>query len=120
MTSLFWLSCLLVLFLFMFALAFMQGSSDYLTGEGEVDDKEHFELLLQNFSTLPGAMLALFMSITGGFDWGDMSDALFSAGSAYGIIFIFFIMFMLFGVMNVIIGVFAESCAAQAQKDRHL
>lgn len=72
------------------------------------------------FGTGPNALLSLFLSISGGVDWGDRLDRLAEVSPVYGYAFLFCIFFMTFGVLNVVVASFVDSVSQILWKDREL
>lgn len=119
MRSLFWLGILLVVMLYTFSLAFMQGALNYLA-DLNPSNHEHIEVLqdlekehligmtLLRFKSIPEAMYSLFAAITGGTEWTELLKALSAHSFLMGLLSLFFVLFFIFGVMNVVTGVFVD------------
>merc|ERR1712107_920894 len=89
---------------------------------GVVSDKDSMlcRELVKLFGTMEQALQSLFMSISGGVDWGEVMSPLEDVGWIYGKIFIFYIFFMIFGVLNVVIASFVDSASQISTRDREL
>merc|ERR1712032_62284 len=74
--------------------------------------------LVNAFRSLSRANLTLFACVTGGVDWYEIYWPLYDMFPGFGYFFILYIAFMTVGVLNVIIGIFAESANNSAQKER--
>merc|ERR1711972_1206913 len=72
--SLFWSVIMLLLFFFMFGIAFVQSSTNWLREPDNFDNPDG-EVLQLEFSSVQLAMLALFRASTGGDDWGYFYSA---------------------------------------------
>eukprot|EP00928_Gymnodinium_smaydae_P014174 TRINITY_DN15150_c0_g1_i2.p1 TRINITY_DN15150_c0_g1~~TRINITY_DN15150_c0_g1_i2.p1 ORF type:complete len:726 (+),score=161.48 TRINITY_DN15150_c0_g1_i2:57-2234(+) len=117
--SLIWLFCLLLMILFIFGLAFMQSSLEYLNMyKDDASKAESCDKLVGWFGTVPLTILSLFKAFMGGIDWEEMQLVLREIDLFTEIIFYLFIFFSIFGVMNVVTGVFAERASTAALRDR--
>jgi hypothetical protein len=80
------------------------------------------EALFKFFGSMPTSMFSLVKVITGGVDWGDVSDALGSLRdwplALYP--FIAYIAFALIAFLNVVSGVFMDTAMDRAKKEREL
>lgn len=72
------------------------------------------------FGTLSGTTVSLYMSMSGGIDWGDLYEMLLPLPVEYRLAFIMFITFAVFALLNVITAVFVESAMQRSQNDREL
>jgi len=69
LTSLFWCFVMLGFMLYMFALIFTQGFTNFLLENlGRVDSTDH-EFILENFGGVQQSMMSLYKATTGGEDW---------------------------------------------------
>lgn len=103
--SLFWTMVLLSMVMFVFAIGILTSLSiDQLSREG-------------HFKSLPGTILTLFQSITGGIDWADASVELADHGWFPVLLFILYIGFVLFAVMNILTSFFVEQAIKAAETD---
>merc|ERR1719316_829177 len=75
LSALFWLFVLLVVILFMFTLAFMQGTATFLRTTPEADPQLR-SLLLNWFGSIPQGCLHLFSNMIGGESWILMCESL--------------------------------------------
>mmetsp|Transcript_11302 Transcript_11302/g.25983 ORF Transcript_11302/g.25983 Transcript_11302/m.25983 type:complete len:697 (+) Transcript_11302:182-2272(+) len=112
-----WALVLLVLIEYVFAILFMQAGVDNLTTDniqdGEVRDQwKHF------YGTVASSFFTLTKAISGGEDWGIMTDPLKSASIAYLWAFVLYVLFVVFGVLNVLTGVFLDSASEVLRQDR--
>jgi len=60
---------------------------------------------------------SLFMSITGGINWGVVVDPVSDVGSVWVFLFYCYICFTYFAVLNVVTGVFCQTAIASAAQD---
>jgi len=126
--SLFWSLVFLFLVMYLFSITCLQATINYQRGDGNLnldpsngDDMEADELtvtLKKHFRSLPRALFAMLMTITGGMDWYDIIQPLLCLHWAYGLMFAIWISFVLFGVLNVLSAVFVEQ--AMNIRDRDL
>merc|ERR1712232_1285629 len=103
--SLLWVFILLLFIMYFFAIFFLNGVVEYFR-DTQDPSSELSKELIRLFGTLEHALQSLFMSISGGIDWGDVMESLTHVNWMYGKIFIFYIFFMIFGVLNVVIASF--------------
>jgi hypothetical protein len=76
-------------------------------------------LLELRFGDVGTSILSLFQAITGGYDWGEVSDALKEVDIVLGFIpFLVFVIFALIAFMNVITGLFLEAATERAKEER--
>merc|ERR1712137_848865 len=74
--------------------------------------------LRNNFSTLRKSILSLFMSISGGKDWGVLFEALIPLSIAYRGLFCIFISVAIFGIANIVTAIFVDSAMQSGLTDR--
>merc|ERR1712007_371253 len=70
------------------------------------------------FGSVIDTMITLFLSITGGLDWGEAVEPL--RGSVMYGVWILYIVMSQFAVLNVVTSVFVESVLASAKSDKKL
>eukprot|EP00404_Azadinium_spinosum_P015207 CAMPEP_0180534546 /NCGR_PEP_ID=MMETSP1036_2-20121128/64239_1 /TAXON_ID=632150 /ORGANISM="Azadinium spinosum, Strain 3D9" /LENGTH=206 /DNA_ID=CAMNT_0022548879 /DNA_START=379 /DNA_END=996 /DNA_ORIENTATION=- len=63
--------------------------------------------------------MTLYMSISGGMDWGDCWELIAPLELRFRIVFIVFISFSVFALLNIVTGVFVESTLSSATYDRN-
>lgn len=73
--------------------------------------------LVDQFGSVPKAMLTLFMAITGGNDWSVYFDPVLQFSRITAICFLLYIGLMLFAILNVITGIFVECTTKNAAAD---
>jgi len=116
--SLFSTVVLLLIILYIFALCFTIGATDYL------DDKllltENQRAAKNFFGSVYDSALTCFQSMTSGLSWFEVIDPLRGMGDIYVIVFLFFIVFSLFVLVNIITGVFVDHALAKSQTERDL
>lgn len=118
-----WVVIVLLLMMYMFSLYFIEAAVMHVqtnTEDGHPVNDDLLALLHQYFGTIGRSMLSLFMAISGGTDWGDVSEALWSLGWAPPFVFLAFIVFMLFAVVNIVTGIFVEQASRLAEVDRDM
>eukprot|EP00746_Dinoflagellata_sp_MGD_P007807 gnl/MRDRNA2_/MRDRNA2_115532_c0_seq1.p1 gnl/MRDRNA2_/MRDRNA2_115532_c0~~gnl/MRDRNA2_/MRDRNA2_115532_c0_seq1.p1 ORF type:complete len:662 (-),score=121.10 gnl/MRDRNA2_/MRDRNA2_115532_c0_seq1:22-2007(-) len=87
--------------------------------EGLSDQDEEPEELVAYYSSIGKSMLTLYMAISGGIDWGDVTEPLAQHISpAFYPFFALYIAFAVLALLNVITGVFVEKALASALDDR--
>merc|ERR1712136_632409 len=65
-----------------------------------------------------GALLTLFMSITGGVSWWELQRLLLQIHVVYGMVFVCFISIMSLAVLNIITGIFVTDAVDMAASDQ--
>lgn len=119
--SVFWSFCLLGLLLYIFALIFLQGLADYIAiqqTQGSVDAKFE-EAAHLHFGSLGSAMLALYMSVTGGNDWAIFYDVVAAAGPLYSFLYLVYTFYFIFCVFNILTGILVEKAVSAAAPTRN-
>eukprot|EP00747_Dinoflagellata_sp_TGD_P116636 gnl/TRDRNA2_/TRDRNA2_172431_c2_seq4.p1 gnl/TRDRNA2_/TRDRNA2_172431_c2~~gnl/TRDRNA2_/TRDRNA2_172431_c2_seq4.p1 ORF type:complete len:496 (+),score=56.05 gnl/TRDRNA2_/TRDRNA2_172431_c2_seq4:115-1488(+) len=109
--QLFWTLIMLALMLYIFGVIFLQAAGGALLADLDNHDltKEAKDGLVEHWSSVDGAMLTLYMAITGGNDWADMAKPLKSTGVQYYWLFLFYIAFLTFAVLNILTGIFVDA-----------
>eukprot|EP00811_Abedinium_folium_P013266 NODE_2232_length_2261_cov_18.275070.p1 GENE.NODE_2232_length_2261_cov_18.275070~~NODE_2232_length_2261_cov_18.275070.p1 ORF type:complete len:561 (+),score=129.99 NODE_2232_length_2261_cov_18.275070:277-1959(+) len=69
------------------------------------------------FGSIGSSMSVLAQCVTGGKDWGEISDALRGINMFYDVIFTSYIVFAVLGVLNIVTGIFVDSATRNVQKD---
>jgi Ca2+-binding EF-hand superfamily protein len=84
-----------------------------------IDGDKGAERLRKGFGSLPRAVYTLFVSVTGGVSWQEISDLLFEIDWLNGVLFCFYIFFTVFGMLNIITGIFLDASMQAAQNDEN-
>lgn len=116
--SLFWAMALLVAFMYLFAVIFLQASAVYL--ESGTQEEMPVEVLTKHFSSLPMALLTLGMSISGGINWWEIEEAFLSVSPLCSCLFIVYVALMILALLNIVTGIFVNDSIEVAQSDREL
>eukprot|EP00450_Noctiluca_scintillans_P017933 CAMPEP_0194524796 /NCGR_PEP_ID=MMETSP0253-20130528/60091_1 /TAXON_ID=2966 /ORGANISM="Noctiluca scintillans" /LENGTH=563 /DNA_ID=CAMNT_0039369461 /DNA_START=29 /DNA_END=1716 /DNA_ORIENTATION=- len=111
---------ILVLFctVLFFSLIFVNAAASHLGVAGSPSAED--EGLRLYFSSVPMALLTLFMSMSGGLDWWDVTRPLLDIGVGYALLFVLFIIFMMIVALNIITGIFVNDAVALARMDEDL
>lgn len=126
MKAMFWTLLLIAAILFMFSIAFVQASTEFLTskacdeawmGKQESVCSEVLPDIRWFWGSLGVAMLSLFLATTGGEDWGTVASPLVNAGVHYYFIFLVYIVFFLFVIMNALTSIFVDAAMVNSAKD---
>jgi len=122
MVSLLWCLILLFIIMYVFAVIFMQAGVTYMDGRRvEEEDAKFLEgsnAFRRFYGSLGEAFYSLIKAITGGEDWGPMTEPLELVSRYYVAAFVFYVLFVIFGVLNVLAGVFLDSAAEALDLDR--
>ncbi|CAK9007187.1 unnamed protein product [Durusdinium trenchii] len=129
--SLFWTLVILVILVYSFGVVVTQLVVEHCRGlaaEAQQDpnaipncaESPGLDGLDRYWSSVPGSMLTLFASISGGLDWESALQPLFKVSSwAVGLV-ILYIAVTVFAVLNVVIGVFCNTAIENASVDKEL
>jgi len=122
LTSLFWAFLLLLMVLYLSALAIMQIVEYHVREEPDsmAEDVGMRHDTYELYGSLGASLLTLFMSISGGADWIDLVKPLTQFSKAYVLIYVLYVSFVVFGVMNVLTAIFVESANQIAAIDQDL
>lgn len=118
--SLIWAVVLLLLIVYTFAILFTQVVNDCMQDTNTTMTLEEWELGRRYFSSLPKAMLCLYMSIANGVSWEQVIIPLNAVSVVWDFMFLFYIAFATLAVLNVITGVFCQSAIDSAQSDHEM
>lgn len=105
--------CLMLIFLSVFAIFFVQGATELLE-DGVNLDVGLVADLRANWCSVSDAMLQLFMAVTGGNDWESVYNIVREIGGMHAVLFLFFVGFYYFAFFNVITSVFCEKAMSLA------
>ena len=86
----------------MFALVFVQAMTECMIENKETFDEETIDTIKAKFGSVQLGILSLTMSLTGGFDWGEMYDIVLLAGPIQMIACLFFVIFFTVSVWNIV------------------
>mmetsp|Transcript_42636 Transcript_42636/g.76676 ORF Transcript_42636/g.76676 Transcript_42636/m.76676 type:complete len:248 (-) Transcript_42636:97-840(-) len=118
MKSLLWVALVFLLVFYVFGITFTTAATAAIEEAGETaKSSEDFQMLALNFGTLPRSVIALYMAMSGGNDWGQFYEALAELHWMYSCLFLVYITFSLFGVVNIVTGVFVEGAMQASQGD---
>merc|ERR1712032_898618 len=76
-----------------------------------------FTVLRKHFGGVPRTMLSLYSAMAGGISWAEYTDVLEPLGSVYVGIYLMYIVYSTLAIMNVLTGLFVETCLQNARKD---
>lgn len=72
------------------------------------------------FGTISRSMLTIFEGFTGGRNYHEILEALWSIHWVHSLIYVMFFIFIVFGVLNIITGIFVERATELAQLDKEM
>lgn len=118
-STLFWVFVMVFLFMYCFAIAMCQASTSHIveaaTGSEVLPtDPPYLQIIKTHYNNVPNAILSMFLSMTGGSNWGDMYFPIAEFSTLYAFLFLFYIGLVFFGVLNIVTAVFVDS-AMQSQ-----
>lgn len=114
-----WVMVVLGMTFYLFGISFTTGITDFMDTPQKWQNPEYTDLI-NSFGTIDKSVLSLFMSMSGGNDWGMYYDALSVLPLPYSLGFLVFIAFAIFCVVNIVTGVFVESALQSNLKDKDL
>lgn len=71
-------------------------------------EQENVNLCVEYYANVFAAFFTLLASVTGGYDWTDVSKPLKEINTWYEVFFQFYVIFVMLGVLNVIAGLFVN------------
>merc|ERR1712110_1108827 len=116
--SMSWSLVLIWTCVYMAGIYFLQACTLYLTsGNASVQS----EILIKEYwSSLPTAMVSLYMAGTGGQDWHEIAKPLKEAGWYVYLMFLLYVAFFQFVVLNTLTSLFVESTLESTDRDQAL
>lgn len=112
-----WSIALIAMISFVFAVLFVQATTVYLADNAlAVQDGGP---LARYWSSVPTAMFTLYMSTTGGADWGEVAMSLKDAGRFYEALFCLYIAFWTLVLVNAMNALFIDSIMLYSAKDQN-
>ena len=116
---------MLLLFLFMFAVTFMQGINAYLSSASDAElESPDFLTKLEDmerfYGTMEDSIWTLFAAVTGGIDWAEVSKPIGYLGSFYKYVFLLYLLFVLFALMNILTGIFVHVAIDSCKMNREI
>jgi len=115
-SSLLWMTVLFSFMIFVFSIYFMQQVTFFLAYE-EVHPLDRVKLV-EHWGSVVKSYYTLFLCISGGISWVEISAPLLKIHWTNTAILGFYMFFMTFVVTNIVVGIFVESVIGSAQGDR--
>lgn len=110
--SLLWAFLLLAGFMYIVGIYFMVVALYYLKDTTHLDNEEEYKLnLASNWNGLYISLMSLMYSITGGLSWQPLAEPFYHMGAwgdFHGFVFTAFIAMSTIGLLNILIGIFAQ------------
>lgn len=116
--SLMWAMLLLVGFMLLFAVIFVQTAAHHIESAAPGDST--IPVLTTFFHSLPMALLTLCMAITGGVNWWTLMEAFLDFSPFCAAVFLVYIALMVLALLSVVTGIFVNDSIEVAQSDREL
>lgn len=117
--TLIWALFFTFFYIYMFAIFLEYIVVDYVTTVKHVD-KRTMDALRKNWNGVLHAVRSLIYSVTGGVDWGEICEPFWAISSIAGCTFVAFISFTTLGLLNILVGIFAQEAGELAHWDRDL
>jgi hypothetical protein len=114
--SLLWALIMLSLIIYVFAICFTAGATEYLKS-GKEPHRIGVSLKFR-FGSLSRSVNSLVLSMLNGVSWGEVSGPLEKVGWVMAGLFFFYIFFTMFAVLNIITGVFVDNAVQTANNHR--
>merc|ERR1712232_1339139 len=108
MLSLFWSLVLILFFLYLFSVFFVQGMTEHIIDKGAHITDEELAKYRYYFGNVESAILTLLQATTGGMDWHVAYDFVKLRGWERASVFLFYIVFMVVAVFNIVTSKFVE------------
>jgi len=118
--SLVWCFILLLMIKFMFSLVILQVITEELLAryeDGTLETDEAAAKLLFHFGSMLRSIYTLFLTITGGVDWGEVAQMLVNIQPFMGLAFMAYIGFCLLCVFNIVTCVFVDKANSFTKTD---
>lgn len=100
----------------------MRSVTANLFGVARLEDKdiskEGMDQLRQSWSGVPSAICSLIYAISGGDDWGTLSEPFWEMHNVHGLIFMSYVLFITFGLLNILVGVFVQEANSLSDWDQ--
>jgi voltage-gated sodium channel len=115
--SVFWALMLLFMIVYAFGIVLTQAVMEYTEGGRRVEDED----LDSYYGSLYRSMLSLWMAVSGGISWIELTEPLERIGNTTWIaLFLLYVIFVYFFILNVVTGVFVQNAFEGAQQDLDL
>jgi hypothetical protein len=115
--SVFWALMLLFIIVYAFGVILTQAVTEHTQGGTRIDDED----LVSYYGDLFRSMLSLWMAVSGGINWNELTAPLEGTGNTtWMMLFLLYITFVYFFVLNVVTGVFCQNAIEGAQQDLDL
>jgi len=115
--SVFWALLLLFMIIYAFGVILTQAVTEHTEGGRIIED----EYLVLYYGDLFRSMLSLWMAVSGGINWHELTAPLVGTGNTmWTMLFLLYITFVYFFVLNVVTGVFCQNAIEGAQQDLDL
>jgi len=113
-----WAVMVLLTEIFLFAVLFVHGVSEYLSEAGP--DDPFADEMQTYFGSMLMTLLTLFMSISGGVSWWEVMQLLIEVSLIYAFLFVFYVLVTVLAAMNIITGIFVNDAMEAARADHDL
>jgi len=117
--SLLWVTLVLGIVFFIFGISFTTASTELLAASETRQEDVHSKDIHILYGTLDRTLLSLYLSMSGGDDWGNYYNA-FEDVPLQKFFYLVYITFATFMVTNVVTSVFVESAIQSAYSDREV
>lgn len=115
--SFFWVFLVLLMLKYVFGLIFVQGVTNFLHEEENMEPALR-EALLNDWGSIFDAMLTLYRPVSAGGPWGPTATRLRKVGFAYFLVFIVYLAFIIFALLKLLTGIFVQQAKEVSKFDR--
>ena len=116
--SLLWAMGVLIFLIFLFAIIFLQGATQYIDDEDALAD--HVQFPETFFASMGMTLLSLFMCVTSGLNWWEVEAVLLEIHPVYGFLFVLYIATMVLSLLNIVTGICVNNALEMANLDHDL
>lgn len=115
--ALLWAIVMLMFFLYVFSLIFVQGFTAYLADNADTLPEDDFSEIMEHFGSVMTTVISLYKAGLGGDDWSTYYAIADRVHWSYGCLFLFYIAFFSFTVTNILTGMIVENVVSMSAHD---
>jgi len=113
-----WSMSILVAVLFIISNIMTQAATSYIIAQGEEDSAWACKRTDEFFGSVGNSLVTMFLSVTGGVNWGEPLKCVASIHWGYAVVFFVSVAFCLIAMLGIVNGFFVESAMQAAKADR--
>jgi len=109
---------MITLIILVAALVFLDSVTQHRIDNPDIYEREPYKTFAESdFSSVAGAMMALFQSTTGGREWRELYELIGLTGVLSKLVFLAYVVFFIFAFLNIITSIFVDRVMQQSQPD---